>query len=119
MVGQEWVWVQVHHGDYAHLDAVEAWVVRALGQDSYLVVHQRPADEDLEEESGEDSPWQVYSVMTEDIEGHSGLEHLDSYDSMDAARVAVDRSREETLRVVQAELELAEEDDRDGDEVDG
>lgn len=95
MQDNDWIWVQVDPDPYAHLDAREAWMLRADGSDAYLVLLQ---PDDLDHDA--DPVWQVYAVMSDEDEGFTGLEPLDSHPALDAARTAVDRDREQTLRVL-------------------
>lgn len=96
---QDWTWRQVDPAPYAHLDARQAWLLQAHGIDSYLVARQ---PDDIDDEA--QTSWQVYAVMTVELEGYSGLEPLDRYATLDQARAVVDGYREQTLAALDEAL---------------
>lgn len=107
MAGQ-WSWQQVDAQEYSDIDALEAWV--ALVDDERVSVVARsnpPQDADDDElAEREANPWVVYVLTPSESYALTWLEAVDSYETLDAAKEAVDSGRHELIAAVLEERSL-------------
>ena len=83
--------------DYSDIQAIEAHGL--YYKDQKYVVIAKCLSEDEDEDEDEELSWRVYTVLTIEDDGFAGLEHLDSFSSLDEAKGFADEMRGDIIRV--------------------
>lgn len=90
-----WEWRRERPEDWG-LGADEIWSVSVVGHRVAIAALQR-------DELSREDRWITYVVLTVDQDGIDALEAIDSYDTIGAAKGAIDENREQLIAIATGE----------------